>query len=198
MIPFHQTSGIRAANPRPSRMVGGGPLLRNWVGVTSALLTVLLSSGCLYSFQAGAGFPGYVKTVAIIPFDLGQNVSRPELADEIFRELLREFPRSQGLQPAGEDVADAVVRGTIKSYQLSTPSYRAGAAGEIPQVLQRQVTITVEVKILNQVDNVVLWESLNVSGRGEYLEESETEDVGRALAIELIIQQIVDGAQSNW
>jgi len=137
-----------------------------------------------------------VKTVAIVPFE--NETTRPEITDEIFTLLLREFPRSQGLQPAGEDVADAVVRGTIKSYQLSTPSYRAGAAGETPQVLQRQVTITVEVEILNLVDNVVLWESPNLSGRGEYLEETETEEVGRALAIELLIQQIVDGAQSNW
>jgi hypothetical protein len=137
-----------------------------------------------------------VKTVAIVPFE--NTTNRPELTDEIFLQLLREFPRSQGLQPAGEDVADAVVRGTIKQYQLSTPSYRANAAGETPDVLQRQVTIVLEVEIQNLVDNVVLWESTNISGRGQYLEESETEEVGRALAIELIIQQIVDGAQSNW
>jgi hypothetical protein len=155
-------------------------------------------SGCLYSFQAGAGFPSYVKTVAIVPFDLGPNVNRPELADEIFQELLREFPRSQGLQAAGEDVADAIVQGTIEAYELSTPSYRAGAAGDVPQVLQRQVTIRLSVEIINLVDNVTLWESTSVMARGEFLEESESEDTGRALAIELLIQQIVDGAQSNW
>ncbi len=196
MIPFHQTSGIRAVSPRPSRISGGGSPLRYRVGVTVALLFVLLSPGCLYNFQAGAGFPGYVKTVAIVPFE--NTTNRPELTDEIFLQLMREFPRSQGLQPAGEDVADAVVRGTIKQYQLSTPSYRANAAGETPDVLQRQVTIVLEVEIQNLVDNVVLWENTNISGRGQYLEESETEEVGRALAIELIIQQIVDGAQSNW
>jgi hypothetical protein len=161
-----------------------------------ALALALFSSGCLYSFQAGAGFPDYVKTVAIVPFE--NNTNRPELTDELFQELLREFPRSQGLQPAGEDVADAVVRGTIEGYDLSTPSYRSGAAGETPQVLQRQVSIRLRVEIINQVDNVVLWESTNVMARGEYLEETETEDVGRALAIELLVQQIVDGAQSNW
>ena len=95
-------------------------------------------------------------------------------------------------------MADALVLGTIKRYDVSTPSYRAGAAGEVPTVLQRQVSLTVEVQIINQVDNVVLWESPGISVQGEYLEESETEDVGRALAIELLIQRIVDGAQSNW
>jgi len=161
-----------------------------------ALALALPISGCIYSFQAGAGFPNYVKTVAIVPFE--NETTRPELTDEVFNLLLREFPRSQGLQPAGEDVADALVRGTIKLYNVSTPSYRAGAAGEAPQVLQRQVTLAVEVQIINLVDNEILWEGTNVSVRGEYLEESETEDVGRALAIELLVQRIVDGAQSNW
>lgn len=156
----------------------------------------LLLSGCLYGFQAGAGFPSHVKTVAIVPFE--NETNRPELTDEVFQMLLREFPRSQGLQPAGEEVADAVIRGKIRRYDLSTPSYRPGAAGETPQVLQRQVTLMVEVQIINLVDDTILWESPGISVMGQYLEETESEDVGRALAIELLIQRIVDGAQENW
>ena len=113
----------------------------------------------MYSFRAGAGFPDYVKTVAVLPFENGPEVTRPEITDELFQQLLREFPRALGLQPAGQDVADAVVQGTIRRYDISTPSYRPGAAGEIPQVLQRQVSIVVEVQIINQVDNEILWES---------------------------------------
>jgi TolB-like protein len=160
------------------------------------LLAAAALSSCLYSFQAGAGFPDYVKTVAIVPFE--NETTRPEVTDELFAQLLREFPRSQGLQPAGEDVADAVVRGVIRQYDVSTPSYRAGAAGEVPTVLQRQVRIMVEVQIINLADNEILWESRGLSVQGEYLEESETEDVGRAIAIELLVQRIIDGAQSNW
>ncbi len=156
----------------------------------------LFLTGCLYSFQAGAGFPAHVKTVAIVPFE--NDTNRPEITDEIFQALLREFPRSQGLQPAGEEVADAVVRGKVQRYDLSTPSYRPGAPGEVPQVLQRQVTLVVGVQIINLVDNAVLWESQSVSVQGQYLEETENEDVGRALAIELLVQRIIDGAQSNW
>ncbi len=173
--------------------------------LTLGLLTTLVlpPQGCMYSFRAGAGFPGHVQTVAVLPFELGPNVTRPELTDEIFQALLREFPRSQGLQPAGEDVADAVVTGTIQRYSLSTPSYRPGAPGEVPTVLQRQVTLVVDVEITHrgQTDEsswVILWEGQNISVRGEYLEDSQTEDDGRAAAIELLIQRIVDGAQSNW
>jgi len=151
-----------------------------------------------YGSPLGPPILRVLLTVAIVPFELGPNVTRPELTDEIFNLLLREFPRSQGLQPAGEDVADAVVRGTITRYAVSTPSYRAGAGGQVPTVLQRQVSLTVEVQIINLVDNEILWESTAVTVQGEYLEESETEDVGRNLAIELLVQRIVDGAQSNW
>ena len=159
-----------------------------------ALSLTLAVPGCMYSFQAGAGFPDHVKTVAILPFE--NDTTRPEITDEVFTLLLREFPRSQGLQPAGLDVADAVVRGVIKSYDVSTPSYRA--TGDVPQVLQRQVRLMVEVEIVNLVDNEGLWQSSGISVQGEYLEESETEDIGRAVAIELLVQRIVDGAQSNW
>jgi len=161
-----------------------------------ALILATAPTGCMYSFQAGAGFPDYVRTVAVVPFE--NETTRPEITDEVFSELLREFPRSQGLQPAGEDVADAVVRGTIRRYDVSTPSYRSAGNQNAPQVLQRQVSISVEVQIINLVDNEILWESSSISVQGEFLEESETEDEGRAVAIELLVQRIIDGAQSNW
>ena len=35
-------------------------------------------------------------------------------------------------------------------------------------------------------------------GEGQFLEAGETEEIGRAAAIKLLVQRIVDGAQSNW
>ena len=185
---FLRTSGIRAV--KEALRISGTPR------ILAGILPILALSGCLYSFQAGAGFPSYVHTVAIVPFE--NDTNRLELTDEIFQALLRDFPRSQGLQPAGEDVADAAVYGIIKRYDLNTPSYRPGAAGSAAQVLQRQVTIVVEIQIVNLVDNEILWENRSISVLGQYLEDSETEEDGKALAIELLIQRIIDGAQSNW
>lgn len=179
---------------RPPGRRDARKVLQGRVRAILVLMVALFMPGCMYSFQAGAGFPDHVKTVAILPFD--NDTTRPEITDEVFALLLREFPRSQGLQPAGYDVADAVVRGTIKSYEISTPSYRA--TGDVPQVLQRQVRLMVEVEIVNLVDDQVLWQNPGISVQGEYLEEGETEEVGRAIAIDLLVQRIVDGAQSNW
>jgi len=67
-----------------------------------------------------------------------------------------------------------------------------------PQVLQRQVSIGVQVEIVDLVENVILWESRGLVAQGEFLESSESEEVGRLEAIELLVQKIVDGAQSNW
>jgi hypothetical protein len=187
-IPEARVTRPHAPSPNLAARAGGS--------IIAVLAACLSLAGCIYGFQAGAGFPGYVRTVAIVPFE--NETNRPELTDEVFLMLLREFPRSQGLQPAGEDVADAVVRGRIRRYDLSTPSYRPGAAGETPQVLQRQVTLVVEVQIINLVDNTILWENPGISVQGQFLEETESEDIGRALAIELLIQRIVDGAQENW
>ena len=162
----------------------------------AALAASLLASGCLYSFKAGSFPPEHVKTVSVAPFD--NETTRFELSGEIYEELLRSLPRALGIRTAGEDVADAVVRGTILRYDVAAPNYRAGDPGQPAEVVQRQVTITVAIEIVDMVENVILWEDRNVSAMGQFIEASESEDVGRAEAIELLVQKIVDGAQSNW
>lgn len=152
--------------------------------------------GCVYSFRAGSFPPEHVRTIAVVPFE--NETARFEISGEIYDQLLRNLPRALGIRTAGEDVADAVVRGTIVRYDVVAPNYRAGAEGQPAEVLQRQVTLTVRVEIVDLVENVILWEDRNVSAQGQFLEASENEDVGRAEAIELLVQKIVDGAQSNW
>jgi hypothetical protein len=160
------------------------------------LLVSMLLSGCIYSFRAGSFPPEHIRTVAVQPFENDTDLF--ELSNEVYDELLRNLPRALGIRTAGEDVADAVVRGTIVRYEVVAPNYRSGAEGQPAEVLQRQVTITVRVEIVDLVENVILWEEAAVSAQGQFLEASETEEVGRVEAIELLVQKIVDGAQSNW
>jgi hypothetical protein len=162
----------------------------------AALLGTLLMSGCLYSFKAGSFPPPYIKTIAVEPFD--NQTDRFELTGEIYQDLLKNLPSALGIRTAGADVANAVVKGTIESYSVAAPNYRTGQPGQAAQVLQRQVTITVKVQIIDQVHNVVLWEDSGVVGQGQFADATQTEDVGRAQAITALVQKIVDGAQSNW
>lgn len=169
--------------------------MRKQAAVSALALTMLLS-GCIYSFRAGSFPPEHISTIAVQPFD--NDTELFELSNEVYDELLRNLPRALGIRTAGEDVADAVVRGTIVRYDVVAPNYRAGEAGQPTEVLQRQVTISVRVEIVDLVENVILWEEANVSAQGQFIEASETEEVGRVEAIELLVQKIVDGAQSNW
>lgn len=162
----------------------------------AALLGTLLLSGCLYSFKAGSFPPPYIKTIAVEPFD--NQTDRFELTGELYQDLLKNLPSALGIRTAGADVANAVVKGTIESYSVAAPNYRTGQPGQAAQVLQRQVTITVKVQIIDQVHNVVLWEDSGVVGQGQFADAGGTEAQGRAQAITALVQKIVDGAQSNW
>jgi len=160
------------------------------------ILVILAMMGCNYSFRAGSFPPPHIRTIAVQPFE--NETNRFEIAGELYDQLLRNLPRALGIRTAGEDVADAVVRGTITRYDVLAPNYRAGAEGQPAEVLQRQVSIAVSVEIVDLVENVILWESRSVVAQGQFLESGGSEDEGRLEAIELLVQKIVDGAQSNW
>jgi len=155
----------------------------------------LLVSGCVYSFRAGSFPPPHIRTIAIELFD--NDTPRFELTAEIYDQLLRNLPSALGIRTAGADVADAIVRGSIVRYDVVSPNYRAAGRGQPAIVLQRQVNIAVSIEIVDLVENVILWESSNVTAQGQFA-EGTPEDGGRQQAIELLVQKIVDGAQSNW
>ena len=155
---------------------------------------LLAVQGCSYSFRSGS-FPDHIRTVAILPFE--NDTNRFDLTQELHEQMLRELPRSLGIVNAGEDAADAIVRGRITSYTLSTPLFRPGQQDQV-DVLQRQVALRIDVEIVDLVQNVILFDGASLSAQGAYLDESQDESIGRALAIELMVQRIIDGAQSNW
>ena len=171
-----------------------GPRMRGMARAVAAMC-LALACGCIYSFQSGS-FPDHIRTIAILPFE--NDTNRFELTQEIHEQLLRELPRALGVTNAGEDVAHAVVQGRILNYNLTTPLFRPGEQTNQVDVLQRQVSLRVEVELIDVAENLILWDALGLTTEGQYLEESESEEVARAEAIELLVQRIVDGAQSNW
>lgn len=160
------------------------------------VVAAMASPGCNYSFSAGQGFPDHVRTIAVVPFE--NETARFELTTEIFTALQAELPRALGIRIGAESSADAVVRGTIISYTLGAPLYRTPEGTDRAQVLQREVQIAVRVEILDVRDNVILWEDQRLVGQAAYTEGVDSEESGREEAIELLVQRVVDGAQSNW
>ena len=162
---------------------------------TTALALALLTAGCNYSF-IGGNFPEHIRSLTVEP--IVNDTPRLEVTNELYQELAQTLPRALGVRQASADEADAVVRVRITGYLVNAPNYRQTGAGQPAEVLQRQVMITAQVQIVDQVNDEIYWEDTALRGEGQFLEATETEEVGRAEAIELLVQRIVDGAQSNW
>ncbi|MDZ7779845.1 MAG: LptE family protein [Gemmatimonadota bacterium] len=161
----------------------------------AAALLAVVPTACNYSFQAGSFPPPHVRTIAIEPFE--NETDRFEVAGELYDELVRSLPGALGVNTAGLNVADAVVRGSVTRYDVQAPNYRAGAGGAAAEVLQREVRIAIRVEIVDRVENVILWESGSETAQGLFAEGAPEEE-GRREAIDQLVQAIVDGAQSNW
>src|SRR5690606_8369641 len=160
------------------------------------VLPSLLVAGCNYGFTGG-GFPSHIRTIHIETFD--NETAHFELQQQIFAAMLERLPGSLGARPAARDNADAIVRGRIIRYNDQAQNYRAADAAGNARILEYQVEVTLEVSIIDVTRDppVILWKSQGLVGRGQYA-ATQTDQVGREQAIEHLLQQIVDGAQSQW
>ena len=155
-------------------------------------LSLLALGGC-YGF-AGGGLPADIKTVAVLPFD--NYTSEPTLTQLISQRVRDAVQGRLGLRQAGESQADAVVRGSITRYEPDVPTaYTGNDEGQIT-VTRRLVQITVTVEIMNQRTGRPLWQRSNLTLDGEYDPPNEAD--GREKALDKLVTNIVEGAQSQW
>jgi hypothetical protein len=165
--------------------------------VASALVAVMTLpfTGCLYGFRGGGGFPSDVRSIFIAPLE--NRTNQFDIDQEIARQLTNRVPSSLGVRLAGENAADAILRARITGYQDAAQNYTSSQPGTV-EVLQHQVQITMAVEVVDVKRNEILWESQGLTGRGEYRPSTQTDQAARVQAIESLIQQIIDGAQSQW
>lgn len=158
----------------------------------AGLLAVTGACGVRYGFSEGA-FPSHVRTMAVLPFE--NRTATAELQSELFESMRRELQRRLGVRDAPENRADAVVRGTIVSYDVDIP---VAVSADPRQAVsaRRRLQMTVDVEILDQTTGKMLWQRKSLRAEGEYAERAEPE--GRREAITRIVNDIVDGAQSQW
>src|SRR5262245_38204744 len=102
----HCSSSLLVERSFPSSMRRFGVLI-----VSFALLS---TAGCMYSF-AGGGLPSHIRTMAIGTFD--NQTPSPDLPKELYDEMHKELQRRLGVRDAPRERADALVRGTIQSYE---------------------------------------------------------------------------------
>ncbi|MEX2157278.1 MAG: LptE family protein [Gemmatimonadales bacterium] len=145
----------------------------------------------MYGF-AGGGLPN-VKTVAILPFE--NDTPEPALTQEVSDAVRRAMEDRLGLRVATEANADAIVRGRVVRYDPDLPVAIQPGQGQVT-VTKRKVQLTVDVEIINQRDGTTVWKRQGLSVDGEYDPPQEAQ--GRKVALEKLVNDIVDGAQSQW
>ena len=160
-------------------------------GSISALL-VILTTGCLYTF-AGGGFPRHVRSAAVLPFD--NETPAAELPRELNDALRKAFESRLGLRSAPENRAHALVRGTIVKYETDIPvGFSADPARA--SSARRSLSIAIDVTVVDQTTGKTLYERKGLAAQGEYAERDEVS--GRRQAIERLVSDIIEGAQSQW
>ncbi len=175
---FRRTSGRRAVE----------------LGLALAVVAVL--GGCNYGFEGG-GFPPHIRTIYIEPFQ--NETPQFDLDQKLYAAMLDELPGKLGVRVAGEQAAHAIVRGVISSYDDAAQSFTPTAPGQpAPAASAHEVRITVSVQLIDVRDHLIRWESQRVLGRGAYRPDTQSDAMGQEEAIASIIQQIIDGAQSQW
>ena len=164
-------------------------------GVCLGSLTVVLLWGCgiHYGFSQGGGLPSHIRTVAILPFE--NQTASPEIGKEIYDQMRTELQKRLGLRDAPQERADAIVRGTIVSYDADVPvSFSANPTQAVSA--RRRLQVTVDVSIEDQSNGKVLVQAKGRREEGEYAERAEAD--GRRQAVQRIVEAIVEGMQSQW
>jgi hypothetical protein len=160
-----------------------------WLVVVGAVCT-----GCLYGF-AGGGLPPHIRTVAILPFE--NQTADPLLTQQVTDAIREAFENRLGLRLAGEGTADAVVRGAIVRYEPEvTLSFQAAQPTAATQVTRRLVRMAINVEVFDQREGRMLWQRSGLTVDGEY--DPPQEAAGREAALKKLVNDIVDGAQSQW
>ena len=162
----------------------------------ASLLGISAASGaCRYSPYkfAGGGLPRNVRTIAVLPFD--NQTAVPELQRELFETMRSTLQRRLNLRDASEARADAIVRGSIVKYDADVP-IAFSADPRAANQARRQLQVVIDVTIIDQASGRTLFERKGLTAKGEYAERNEAS--GRQQAIEELLTDIVEGAQSQW
>lgn len=140
--------------------------------------------------------PPGIQTVAVLPFD--NLTAEPALLQQVNDAVREAMQNRLGLRQATEEQADAVVRGSITRYEPDVPVAFTGGAQQDNQVevRRRLVQLTVNVEILDRRNNRTLWQRQGLMVEGDY--EPGQEQQGRDKALERLMVNIVEGAQSQW
>ncbi len=146
-------------------------------GITIFCLVVVCACG--YRFAGQGAFPAGVETIFIEVFE--NRTGKTGIERVVTNQLVFEFTRQRGKSLAGgTENADAVLNGVIRTIRTQTIS-RIGTE----MASQREVIMTIDLKLVNQDGSEVIWAAKGLVDRQVYdVAESKLEtDRNESLAL---------------
>ena len=126
------------------------------------ILSILALTACGYRFAGQGTFP---KGVELIYIEVFENLtSKTGIERVVTNQVVFEFTRQRDKSIAsGTEKADAVLKGVIRTIRTQTIS-RVGT--EVAS--QREVTMTIDLKLVTQDGEEVIWAAKGITDRQAY------------------------------
>lgn len=159
--------------------------------IRSAFL--FLVAGCMPYGFAGGGLPSGVHTFSVATFE--NQTATPQLPKELTDALRARIRDRLGLRDASEAKANALVRGTIQRYEIDIP-VGYSASNKQQTTATRSLELRVDIEMLDQISGKTLWQKKGALAQVSYQEGGEP--AARKRAIDQIVNDLIEGAQSQW
>ena len=161
------------------------------VQFAAALLLLVALAGCAYSLRAGRLRQGL--EVVAVPY-LENRSSEPEIEIQLTEAIIAGLIRDRTLRVADESRADALVLGTIREYR-----FREVFFGGDRQAEEYEITIAVEVEVIDRATRESMVGPRTVTGKGSYLlDVSGGEEAARQEAVGEIVEGILNLVIEEW
>ncbi|MBD3306428.1 hypothetical protein GF339_08515 [candidate division KSB3 bacterium] len=126
---------------------------RKSFGVWGICLLGLILSGCGYTLVGQGSLPDHIETIAIPTFE---NETLEEGVEEIItRAVIDEYVSGGKMRLVAENEADAVLRGTIRSYSAD----EAVTYNELNEVSSYKLEVGIDAELEDRVNDEILWET---------------------------------------
>ena len=152
----------------------------------------MILSGCGYTLVGQGNLPDHIKTIAIPTFD---NKTLEEGVEEIITQaVIEEFVKGGKVRLVSESNADAVLRGTIRSYK----SDDVASYDENNDVASYTLKITVDIELKDMINDEVIWQTEGLAEDEDFdggpsvniTEEEENEEEAMYVLAEELAQRI--------
>ena len=137
--------------------------INRFLGLTASTALILLITGCGHSFTpTGEHIATRIKTVFIDTFS--NRTSEAYVENYLRQAFIDEFIKGRRFKVVGKpEMADAVLKGSVKSLTISHLSYDINNIA-----MEERVTMTMEIIFEERDTHKIIWSNKDISGMEDY------------------------------